>query len=224
MNLGLVLHGRFSCGDESVTAGMLFGRPPGMREPTRVDRSQPYHDFLLIVGGEAVQRLADLDLLPLPGFRMAVGAPATAAGLFRRLMTDLPEGPCHVADGIATVATMMRRVLTLRRRDLDVPAAVLDEAARILDAQCAARHGEEALVASLGVPWGQLRRAFTAHHGIPPHRYRIRSRIAKACAMLATQPVGEVAAALGYPDAFCFSRQFSQWMGVPPSRWRQVPR
>jgi hypothetical protein len=65
-----------------------------------------------------VSYLTDLDLLPLPGFCMAVGAPATASGLFRRLMTDLPEGPCHVAEGIAAEATMMRRVLTLRRRDL----------------------------------------------------------------------------------------------------------
>jgi AraC-like DNA-binding protein len=69
--------------------------------------------------------------------------------------------------------------------------------------------------------YDRFRKDFVRRLGVPPHRFRIRRRLDRACALLrAGAGVAEVAAQLGYPSPFEFSAQFRAHLGVPPSRWR----
>jgi len=58
--------------------------------------------------------------------------------------------------------------------------------------------------------------------GVPPRRYAIQTRIARAKELLETTDlsVKEIAAELGYDDPHYFSRQFRKLAGMPPSVFR----
>lgn len=68
----------------------------------------------------------------------------------------------------------------------------------------------------------QFVRRFTAHTGLPPVRYLIQARIARAEELLGetSMSVTQVAATLGYPDVAYFSRQYRSCTGRAPSRLR----
>lgn len=62
-------------------------------------------------------------------------------------------------------------------------------------------------------------RIFTALVGEPPHRYRLRARLAAARAMIADgRSVTETCHACGFNNLSHFTRSFSRWYGAPPSR------
>jgi transcriptional regulator GlxA family with amidase domain len=66
-----------------------------------------------------------------------------------------------------------------------------------------------------------LRRVFRRGIGLSPSEYRIRQRIERACVLLMSHSVKEVAARLGYNDAFTFSAQFKTVMKTSPRNFRQ---
>lgn len=77
-----------------------------------------------------------------------------------------------------------------------------------------------ALAREAGLSRVHLTRAFTQQFGVPPHVYlnAVRLKCAKA-AMLAGQPLAEVATACGYADQSHFSRRFKGSVGVAPGAW-----
>jgi AraC-like DNA-binding protein len=71
-----------------------------------------------------------------------------------------------------------------------------------------------------------LARLFLATWGLSPAAYHLRVRMIHAAGML-RQPgtsVATVAAALGYANAFAFTKAFTRWYGTPPSRYRPSGR
>jgi AraC-like DNA-binding protein len=69
-----------------------------------------------------------------------------------------------------------------------------------------------------------FRGVFKAATGYPPLEYFLRLKVQRACQLLDTTElrIGEVAAALGWSDAFYFSRQFRRITGQSPRGYRKV--
>ncbi|KAB2844603.1 MAG: helix-turn-helix transcriptional regulator, partial [Burkholderiales bacterium] len=67
-------------------------------------------------------------------------------------------------------------------------------------------------------------RVFTRVVGATPHQYLIRSRLARACRLLAAGdlPVTEVALAAGFQDLSNFVRTFQRASGLPPGRLKRA--
>lgn len=76
------------------------------------------------------------------------------------------------------------------------------------------------LARGAGVGSEQLRRLCRRHLGVSPMHHLARLRMRRAAALLATggRRVGDVAAAVGYDNAFAFSTAFRRAMGRPPSQ------
>jgi AraC family transcriptional regulator, arabinose operon regulatory protein len=74
------------------------------------------------------------------------------------------------------------------------------------------------LAARASLSRAQFTRRFTAHTGMPPGRYAVHARIARATELLVetTMSVTQVAAALGYTDVAYFSRQYKWITGRTP--------
>ncbi|MHC4885734.1 MAG: helix-turn-helix transcriptional regulator [Planctomycetota bacterium] len=58
--------------------------------------------------------------------------------------------------------------------------------------------------------------------GTPPRHYILRRRIARSQVLLTTgtQPIAEIASAVGFHDPYYFSRAFKKVSGIPPRRYR----
>ena len=65
-------------------------------------------------------------------------------------------------------------------------------------------------------------RMFQASFGLPPHRYVLARRLARACHLLrqSALPLGEVALACGFASASHFSNRFRQAFSATPGQYR----
>jgi AraC family transcriptional regulator of arabinose operon len=116
---------------------------------------------------------------------------------------------------------MLEAVTGARRPGVDESLAEISQQIR----RDPSRHwsvGELAATAALSR--AQFTRRFTAHAGLPPAHYVIRTRIDRARQLLteAAMSVSEVASVLGYPDAGSFSRQYRKVTGETPSVTRKA--
>ncbi|WP_409345034.1 AraC family transcriptional regulator [Paenibacillus sp. MBLB4367] len=74
-----------------------------------------------------------------------------------------------------------------------------------------------------GVSRSHFSVVFTRQTGDSPMRFLQKLRMEKAAGMLqeSALPVTEIALSLGYPDLFAFTRAFSRYYGLPPSKFRE---
>lgn len=79
----------------------------------------------------------------------------------------------------------------------------------------------EELAGLTGMTQYALVRAFRAEVGLPPHRWLVQQRVTKARALLdAGEPPALAAAMAGFADQAHLSRQFKQFIGVPPGAYQ----
>jgi transcriptional regulator GlxA family with amidase domain len=65
-------------------------------------------------------------------------------------------------------------------------------------------------------------RAFRTSVGMPPHRYLVERRVARARELLAStnMPLAEIALAAGFSDQSHFARRFREHVGTTPRAYR----
>jgi AraC-like DNA-binding protein len=80
-----------------------------------------------------------------------------------------------------------------------------------------------ALAERAGYSADYFARVFQRIYGTTPKRFFVGERMERARSLLMNTSLGveQIAAELGYADVFFFSRQFKQWSGVAPTRWRK---
>jgi AraC family transcriptional regulator len=84
--------------------------------------------------------------------------------------------------------------------------------------------GLEQLAALVGLSPFHFARAFKRSTGLPPHRYQLNLRIARAKELLETTdaPVTEIAFDVGYESSQALARLFRREVGLSPSDYRRV--
>lgn len=75
----------------------------------------------------------------------------------------------------------------------------------------------------LGIGYERFRKLFKEQTGLPPNQYIIQKRIDTAKSMLqnTANKIIDIAQALGYSDAFTFSKQFKKLTGKSPTEFRR---
>ena len=75
---------------------------------------------------------------------------------------------------------------------------------------------------SHGMALSTFRRRFVHSTGTPIHKHQLHARIARARTMLIETdlPIKMIADSLGYQNVYYFSRQFKQFIGVSPAKFR----
>ena len=160
---------------------------------------------------------------PSPGLWRARFAPLL--GMWSRRDHHLPINRLLAASILAEAAHAWLQLATdATRHPADVPIAELIEA---LGAQPIADHLDITKLARrcrLGET--AFRAAFARVAGMPPRAWLERQRIEHAAGLLRETSVSitKAAVAVGYPDAFHFSRVFRRVMGQSPRAWRQSLR
>ena len=82
---------------------------------------------------------------------------------------------------------------------------------------------QEVLAQLSGISCSYMKKLFVRRFGMSPKQYEIRLRINCACDLLRTEQysIAQVAEQCGYRDVSFFSRQFKEYMGIPPSQYGQ---
>lgn len=97
----------------------------------------------------------------------------------------------------------------------------MEEAIRLLEKDFREKLSLQQLADAVGMSRTNFRRVFKEYYGIAPMEYRIRKRMEVIQATMSFQrmPMKEIAERFGYPDAFSFSRQFKQYLGMSPKEF-----
>lgn len=133
----------------------------------------------------------------------------TATTLFTGLLMDIDAQS-------APVGTPALAGTAKHHRDL-----ILGAAAAIAESPADAP-SIDALARQAGYTPDHFTRLFRQHLGLTPRAFILRARIERARELLVESglSINQIADALGYRDAFFFSRQFKEKTGVSPSEYR----
>jgi len=99
----------------------------------------------------------------------------------------------------------------------------LTEARHWLESELAEEMDCHWVAAQVGLSYDHFRRKFAKETGMTPNQYRSSQRLRAAQNMLVETEMSlkEIAASVGYYDAFAFSHRFKQFTGLSPSAFRQ---
>ncbi|WP_027166840.1 AraC family transcriptional regulator [Mesorhizobium sp. WSM3224] len=148
--------------------------------------------------------------------------------LFDRLHAELsPDTPLSQAEA---AATMYRLVVQAARQGADRSGGDVHpdfrDAIEGLRDRAAEPIDFSAFAARFGMSPATLRRRFALHTGLSPKSFQLRIRLDRAKQLLAAtdSPVDAVAEAVGFRDAFYFSRLFRSREDCSPSEFRRRHR
>lgn len=178
------------------------------------------HSWISCIGPRLPALIAELGLpelvpMPLPGPAVAE---RTLLGLHHELTAQ-----AHPDAGIQEA---LIRLLLLEARRVRTDAADPHDllwVRRRLDEVLDRPLSLQELAHGRGMSPRHLARRFHATWGMTPAAYHARARMQHARTLLDQQgaPLARIAAALGYADAFAFSKAFKRAVGVSPDAWRR---
>ncbi len=214
--------------EEELGPGCFFQRLPGRRHTTAHRPDGSWAECFVAFGRGFCDALAALGSLDPERPVLHPGLSRALVERFDDIVRELAAAPqSELPLMLARLHGLVVDIYNLDRRGErpDAHAAVVEEACRQLGRNLAARISMQRVAERLGMGYERFRKVFRERVGAAPGDYRIRRRVERARAMLAAgdTSVKEVAYALGYPDAFAFSRQFSKVTGAPPSRFLRAP-
>ena len=151
-----------------------------------------------------------------------------------RLLADEMREPQTAGDlfaestGHAIALHLLRTHCAMRRRDVRRPGglspAQLRHVRALIDEDITTSLTLEVMAAAAGVTRAHFARGFKASTGVSPHRFLIERRLERARQLLAasTQPVGEIAHAVGFASQSHFTTTFTRHVGVSPTTYRDA--
>jgi transcriptional regulator GlxA family with amidase domain len=152
-------------------------------------------------------------------------------GLMHRLVTIRRDRhPIRDWESSAALAAVLSEVYVQDSRSAGHPAALLDSRVQdVLDFVSENLHRRPSLseiAAVVSLSPGRVSKVFAAQIGMSLREYAVSARLDRARHLLAetSMTIGQIARALGYPDPFLLSRQFTRRFGVAPSRYRAGER
>lgn len=215
---------RTESGRFAVTRGDAVTLPAGSPHAYGADASDPWTLWWFHVAGPDVCEFAR-------EAGMTIAAPVRRPSNLYRIVSlvteivewmerDLTTSSLLAASGAAW------HTLTALVSDLEVPngsAAAVDEASGYLRRNLQEHFSVPELAAMAGLSASHFAALFKRRTGYSVLQYQTHLRMARARELLDTtnRPIAAVAAAVGYLDAFYFTRQFRRIHGVTPREYRQ---
>lgn len=212
----------------ALNPGDIFFRCPDRTHSTFISPDSQWLECFVSVRTEWFHLLRDIGLMlpesPVLHFGLHSEIPERIDTLMQQLIRS--DTPLSNSDHEFEIVALMRQVL---RRNLEPNSGSSRQQLQLerARAQIRSRATEsidlETILNTSGLSYSRIRSLFREIYGISPGDYRIQVRMEQACALLETthQSVQQIADHLGYPDAFTFSKQFKQRIGLAPDHFRK---
>jgi AraC-like DNA-binding protein len=205
-----------------IGPGWCFQRVPGIIHTTSIDPSSGWLETFIDLGPDLHRALNGMQVIPSDPLAWDWGLTAARRDRFTTLAEDLAQASERRLPALCV------RILGLAVEALQAAARgtdgedEIDRACRLLADPTQGRIGLRAWCRRQGLDYDRFRKAFQRRVGMPPHQYRLRRRMDRACELLQTtdRSIAAIAAELDYPTAYEFSAQFRARLGLPPSRYR----
>ncbi len=216
-------HGRA----HGVEAGCFVQMPPGRRHTMVLEPDGRWAEFYFTVAGPIAEALATAQATDFESPVLRPGLHLSLLDRFEEHLRTVRQG--HDADvpgGMLRVHELLVELQRLdrQRRAPSPQARMIDEACRTLASDLHRPLDVAALARRHHLSYERFRKVFRQHMGLPPGEYRIRRRIDRARSLILQEGLSnkQIAAALGYPDPFTFSRQFRKYVGLTPRAFRKA--
>jgi len=218
----------------SVQSGDLVCLPKGISHSYQASRRKPWSIYWVHFDGEQVQAFIDYIGIKPKSYILALGRQPQLVASFEQLLSLRQAS--HRLDAYIHAANQLRQLLTFMPQLQ--PSGVLSaseplDLAHIHSTMLAHVHQQlelDTLAAEANLSKFHFIKKYKALTGTTPINHFIHLKIERACQLLDVSglSIGEVSYAVGYDDAYYFSRIFKKVMGLSPSQYRssrhQSPR
>ncbi|SFI79123.1 AraC-type DNA-binding protein [Paenibacillus sp. UNC496MF] len=216
---------------QPVGEGTLAAIPAWAPHRYGADPARPWSIYWFHLKGAHVADFVSLYGLDAGPVRLPARVQADWAAEFERayaLLADKPYSMPVLVHVSQALGQLLGRIglgvggsARDRKRDSD-----LERAVRYLAERLGESVGLPELAAHAGLSKQHLIYLFNQETGFPPIEYFLRMKMQKAGQLLSLTglTVKEIAAAVGIPDPYYFSRLFKKRMGVPPTEYRNAPK
>ncbi len=221
--LHIVVAGDGSFNSEPVEVGMGYLVAPGesYREVGGIEQ------FWINFSGEGVKTLlAEVGIDEHShSFRLE---PRSAKLIERELRALFSSEPELISTRLHMLGTLYRLLALFGSREPSEPESELPAIERVkrrIERSYSEPLSLPTLAAEVGLSPKYLSRRFKSETGLTVSEYLTRIRLSTAATLLLTdRRVDEIARAVGYGDPLYFSKAFSRFHGLSPSRWRSAER
>jgi AraC-like DNA-binding protein len=201
--------------------GVCFQFLSGKQARTLYRAGEPFCECSLFVYGELFEKLHGVAPIAGEPLAFALRDVERIVSAYLALYRCLSSGRARRSLEILRLLVSLHATIDEERSRERPSDPLVDELVDRLSADPLDRRSLPELAGRWGVAYHDLRRRFHAAVGVPIGQYRIQQRVEHARRLLASQSVQDVAARLGYPDAFSFSRQFRKHAGTSPSDYKR---
>ncbi|MBN8215547.1 MAG: helix-turn-helix transcriptional regulator [Spirochaetes bacterium] len=206
-----------------LSPGDLVCRRPRLDHQMLPDGGKLWREFYLVLPPTLAAAFEEAGLLPEGDYHplgldasmeramAGIGAAVRGARSFAPLLSELGDFLSFIKQ-----RTERTRLGAAELRRIEQAKGILSQG---LEENLSMRQ----LSRRLGLDYDLFRKRFKAATGMAPKEFRLRKKLAAAAAMLTEgdTSVSSVSEALGYPDVFCFSRQFKAHFHSTPSEYRR---
>lgn len=208
-----------------IKAGDFIQRFPGCKHTTLVT-SDDWSEMYIAIGTVLFESLKAVSVI-------SIDRPILATGLDFTLIEQLLEfyNKLEVANNLELSLLVSEAIAIISRANfLDKQNAHSSDEINMLTMSCNyiesnifKRFSVKDVADHMNIGYEKFRKIFTNHFGVGPGLYMIQQRIHMAQKMLADNnlSIKEIALELGYSDAYAFSKQFKNLMGISPSEFKK---
>ncbi len=220
--------GRYYTADREVIpihAGDYVQRFPGVCHSTEITLDGSWVEFFISFGRTTFNYLCSLNLLPQNPVIHSPGDENTVQQ-FTRFLHQLKTAGDNELPFIALKAQeIVLSIVNRPTKGTQTPSTkdAIEEACRILSSNIHKSIPLEEVAATLHMSYENFRKHFRRHIGVSPIQYRIEQKMKQAKLMLLSgASIKETAQLTGYSDAYSFTKQFTNSVGISPGRYKQM--
>lgn len=209
--------------NHSLTPNSIFQCLPEKKFSIIVDNDSQWSEFNIKIGKSVFDSLASLNLLNIDTPVFQINLKPYLTQWFSELVNQLKH--TEIAELPEVLFVTQKLLINLHREDIrryesDIDA-IIAGAKQMLYYRYNENISLDEIASSFNISYEKFRKIFKQKVGISPIQYRLRTKFHLAERLLSEGfPIKMVAEEVGYTDPFTFSRQFTKYMGAPPSKFK----
>lgn len=207
----------------SLTPNSIFQCFPGKKFSINIDNNSHWSEFNIKIGKSVFDSLSSLNLLNIDTPVFQINLKPYLTQWFSELVNQLKETENPELPEVLFVTQKLLINLhreDIRRYEYDTDA-IIAGAKQMLFYRYDENISLDEIASSFHISYEKFRKIFKQKVGISPIQYRLQTKFHLAERLISEGfSIKMVAEEVGYTDQFTFSRQFTKYMGAPPSAFK----